>query len=239
MAGRRAAQLHLTASVLDVIVEMAGIQDVVISSGGLREGVVREMTNGTDGSPLIDGVIAFALLSESQVAFGHALAKFVRGLFEGDQPLFGSAQEDDRLILAACLLADSASRFHPDNRDDMAYEQALRGPYSGLDHAQRAFIAEAVGSRYSRAFIVPPAMQALSPKALSGRARRLGLAMRLGAVFSGRSAPLLARVRLGIGDEELRFFVPRADEALVSRTVRRRLSQLADHMHLSAEIVFE
>ncbi len=239
VAGRRAAQLHLTASVLDAVVSMAGIQEVIISSGGLREGVVRDMTSGTDGSALIDGVIAFAMLSDSQVAFGHALSEFVKGLIGGDKPLFGSAQEDHRIILAACLMADSASRFHPDNRDDMAYEQALRGPYSGLDHTQRAFIAEAVGWRYSRSFNVPAANRALLPKAVSSRARRLGFAMRLGAVFSGRTAPLLNRVGLRVEDDSLRFHVPRSDEALVSTTVRRRLSQLADNMGLPGKVVFE
>lgn len=239
VAGRRASQLHLTAAVLDTIVKLAGVQEVIISSGGLREGVVRDMINGEEGAPLIDGVIAFAKLNDAQVAFGQALCDFVEPVFEGSKPLFGSPQEDRRIRLAACLLADSASRFHPDNRDDMAYEQALRGPYSGLDHSQRAFIAEAIGNRYARAFRVPAQVRPLSSKSAAACARRLGLSMRLGAVFSARSAPLLQRARLSVTGQKLRFQLPRADEPLVSETVRRRLSQLADDLERDAEVVFD
>ena len=239
IAGRRAAQLHLTATVLDTIVKLGGVQNVIISSGGLREGVVREMTSRNDGAPLIDGVVACAMLNDAQVAFGHALLDFVEPLFAGEAALFGSPREDRRMRLAACLLADSAGRFHPDNRAEMAFEQALRGPYSGLDHRQRAFVAEAVGVRYSRSFALPRALAVLTSKPVSARARQLGLAMRLGAVFSGRSAPLLKLARLNNEGGQLQMRVSRKDSALVSETVLRRLSQAADSAGLKSEVVCE
>lgn len=238
IAGRRAAQLHLTATVLDTIVRLGGVQKVIISSGGLREGVVREMTSRNDGAPLIDGVVAFAMLNDAQVRFGQALLDFVAPLFGSDTPMFGSTDEDRRIMLAACLLADSAGRFHPDNRSEMAYEQALRGPYSGLDHTQRAYIAEAVGVRYSRSFVLPRDQQALLPKPLSTRARRLGQAMRLGAVFSGRSAPLLRHADLVVENDALKLRLPHEHAPLVSETVMRRLSQAADSAGLTADVVY-
>ena len=41
--------------------------------------------------------------------------------------LFGSPAADIRIEKAACMMADSAGRYHPDHRAEMAYDQALRG----------------------------------------------------------------------------------------------------------------
>lgn len=235
---RRAPTLHLSGLVLDELVRVTGVKEVIISSTGLREGVVQDMTRPAGRDPLLDGAIAFSRLDAHQVAFGEALLEFVRPVIAGRGGLFGKGDDDRRVIAAACLLADSAGRFHPDHRAEMAYDQALRAPYAGVSHAERAFIAQAVGVRYKRRFLPPAADLRLLTADQLETARTLGLAMRVGAVFSGRSAPLLERIRMELSGATLRLVVSEADRGLVSETVERRFGQLAGQIGAAPAIDF-
>ena len=69
-----------------------------------------------------------------------------------------------------------------------------------------------------------------------GRARQIGSAMRLGAVFSGRSGPILRRASLARTEDLLQLRVSKADEAMVSDTVVRRLSQTASQLRLKPDV---
>ncbi len=237
ITSRRAPTLHLAAIVLDEVVRLSGTQRVVLSSMGLREGVLREMVGEVRGDPLLDGAVAYARLDPAQLDFGRALYAFTAPVFEADAPLFGSRADDARIHRAACLMADSAARFHPDHRADMAYDQALRAPYSAVDHAERAFIAFAVGARYSRNFTAPKPFRALLSEARQTQARRLGLLMRLGAVFSGRSGPILKRVALGRDADTLRLTMERGYGDMMSETVERRLAHAASAFGLAPDVV--
>jgi exopolyphosphatase/guanosine-5'-triphosphate,3'-diphosphate pyrophosphatase len=61
--------------------------------------------------------------------------------------------------------------------------------------------------------------------------------MRLGAVFSGRSGPILQRARLVRTHDTLQLKVSKADEAMVSDTVERRLSQTASQLRLKSDVI--
>ncbi len=237
IAGRRAAKLPLSGVVLDELVRLAGIGRVVISSLGLREGIVREMTGPHPADMLHDGVVAFLRLDGQQVAFSQSLYSFLSHVFEAEPSCFGSRARDSRLFRAACLLADAAGRHHPDHRADMAYDQALWAPYSGLDHAERSFLALAAATRYQRRFEPPAAHRRLLAEDASKRARQLGLVMRLGSIFSGRSARVLERAALGRTDTALTLIVAEADGDMVSETVTERHRQAARELGLEAEIV--
>jgi exopolyphosphatase/guanosine-5'-triphosphate,3'-diphosphate pyrophosphatase len=136
------------------------------------------------------------------------------------------------------MLADSASRFHPDNRAQMAYDQVLRGPYSSITHAERGLLSHAIGCRYDRRFKRPPEYVALNTDVQADRARQLGSAMRLASVFSGRSAPILQRAKLERKGQFLELKVASADRALVSETVERRLDQTATLLRLKSSLTY-
>jgi exopolyphosphatase/guanosine-5'-triphosphate,3'-diphosphate pyrophosphatase len=235
---RRVNSLPYAAVILEQILEVGALNRVIMSSYGLREGVLSAATGESEGDPLHDGIVAFARLDENQIKFGEALHEFLMDVFGPEADLFGSSYADARVDRAACLMADSAGRFHPDHRADQAYYQALRAPYVALDHAQRALIAHAVGSRYSRKFDPPKKFRRMNSDAQALRARQLGTAMRLGAVFSGRSGPNLKRAKLVRGDNTLELQVRESDKAMVSETVRKRLNQTAELLDLSAEVTF-
>lgn len=135
------------------------------------------------------------------------------------------------------MMSDSAGRFHPDHRAIMAYDQALRAPYTAVAHRERALIAYAVGCRYQKDFKRPDEYTTLTTPEQDERARQIGSAMRLGAVFSGRSGPILKRAQLVRTAETLQLRVSRSDSAMVSDTVERRLSQTASQVRLKSEVV--
>lgn len=236
MDKRRARHMPIAAIILEEVLSAGKFDGVSISSAGLREGVLTDLTGAAVADPLLDGVIAFVRLDHNQIAFGQALHDFIAPAFAPEADLFGSPAADIRIEKAACMMADSAGRFHPDHRALMAYDQALRAPYSGISHAERALIAYAVGCRYEKDFKRPSDYIALTSEEQAERARQLGSAMRLGAVFSGRSGPILRRAKLSREDDRLCLSVAKSDEAMISETVSRRLSQTASALRLQPDI---
>ena len=228
--GRSPENIVHAAVVLEQVFEIGRFEQLYVSANGVREGVLAEASSTESGDPLIDGIAATAHLDETQYAFGDALHKFVRPVLPIDGDLFGYSEKQERIDRAACMLADSGARLHPDHRADLAYDLALRGAYTGASHAQRAFIAMAVGCRYYKSFRRPERDRGLMPQSRADRARQLGALMRLGGVFSGRSAPLLTFASLKRTPEKLILTVDKSRAAMVSETVKKRLAQAAQRL---------
>jgi exopolyphosphatase/guanosine-5'-triphosphate,3'-diphosphate pyrophosphatase len=229
---RRAKYFPMASILIEEIVTQGSFEGVTISATGVREGVLHELLEMKLEDPLTDGVIAYARLDQNQVAFGRALHDFIAPALAPQPDLFGSPAADIRIERAACMMADSAGRYHPDHRAEMAYDQALRAPYLGVTHPERAMIAYAIGCRYEKDFKRPAEHVSLTTEMQADRARQVGLLMRLGAVFSGRSGPILRRAALRRVDDVLELEVSRRDANMISETVERRLSQAAGQMRL-------
>ncbi|WP_353256647.1 Ppx/GppA family phosphatase [Hyphomonas sp.] len=231
---KRARLLHVAAITIEEILVIGKLDGVTISAAGVREGVIQELMNMRADDPLTDGVIAYTRLDINQIAFGRALHEFIAPALLPEPDLFGSAAADIRIEKAACMMADSAGRFHPDHRAEMAYDQALRAPYCGISHPERALIAYAIGCRYEKDFKRPAEHLGLTSEAQADRARQIGLLMRLGAVFSGRSGPILKRAALRRVGDTLELLVDPRDKLLISETVERRLAQAAGQLRLKS-----
>lgn len=238
VADKRLSLLPYAAVVLDEVLRVGGFETVVISAYGLREGRVlaAERITGDPRAALLDGLEAICRLEPRQLAFCEALLGFVEPVTHTLPPVFGSAETDALMVHAATRISDVGTALHPDYRPDLAYQLVLHGPYAGVDHTERAFLALCAGVRYSRAFKPPEKDVALLSAAQSQRARVIGALMRLGAVHSGRSAEVLRRASLGL---EPGFLVLRAGDShrdMVSELVVRRLEQAAGLLGLQALI---
>lgn len=66
---------------------------------------------------------------------------------------------------------------------------------------------------------------------------KLGLALRLGAALSGRSAPVLDAFRLDRSGQQLVLRVDPGSEALVIDRAQSRFEALASAMGLQAEVI--
>ena len=168
---------------------------------------------------------------------GPALETWLTPLFARLTPLFEG--RDATLLAAACRLADLGARLHPDHRADLLFEQVLRAPIAGMNHAERAFLAVTLFARHTAAFpAVEPQVLArtLTPERLR-RGRALGAAMRLGCDLSGRNPDLLRRSSIDISREVI---VLRAEERwadmLLGEQTAKRAATLADHLELGLKI---
>jgi exopolyphosphatase/guanosine-5'-triphosphate,3'-diphosphate pyrophosphatase len=201
MSKKRAETLPYAALVLEALIERLGVERVVLSAYGLREGVLfdamDERLRALD--PLIEGCAALGARLGASERIGPALERWLEPFWEALPPVFEETR--GRIVLeAGCRLADIGARLHPDHRPDLAYEQVLRSPAAGQTHAERAFLAVAAYCRHT-AQGLPPSTHELS-RVLTieqiERARAFGLAMRLGCDLSGRSPELLAASTLAV-----------------------------------------
>ncbi len=231
---RRAKHFPMAAILMEEVLAQGKLEGVTISATGVREGVLHDILSMKLDDPLTDGIIAYARLDNNQVNFGRALHDFIAPALVPQPDLFGSPDADIRIEKAACMMADSAGRYHPDHRAEMAYDQALRAPYLGVTHPERAMIAYAIGCRYDKDFRRPVEHAGLTTESQTDRARQVGLLMRLGAVFSGRSGPILKRASLRRSGDTLELEVSKRDASLISETVERRLSQAASQLKLKS-----
>jgi len=195
---RRVDTLPHAAAVLEGLVEGLGLQRVVLSAYGLREGLLFESMNRQTRAedPLVAGCAALGGRPQAAEVLGVALDGWLRAPFGRLEPMFGG--RDAALLAGACRLADFGAQLHPDHRADLVFEQVLRAPIAGADHAERVFLACAAFGRHTGSTITPSPHivgRLLSPERYQ-RARAMGAAVRLGCDLSGRGPDLLARARL-------------------------------------------
>jgi exopolyphosphatase/guanosine-5'-triphosphate,3'-diphosphate pyrophosphatase len=224
VARKRAATIPYAAVVLKNVIEIGKFKSVMISSYGVREGIIFDSLDTAERQedPLDAGLDA--LIADEQASeFGRALADWASEA----APYTLNA----RLSAAACRLVDIGALLHPDHRADLAFDLVARAPLPGLNHRDRAALALAVASRFKRGLRNDVSEKLLDPN-MAGRARALGALMRLAADFSGRSADLLKHARLTCDGDTLTLKVASPYRALISESVERRLEHAADELDM-------
>jgi len=109
----------------------------------------------------------------------------------------------ERLIRAACILADMGWGEHPTFRAQQSLFRVLRMPWSVLDHQDRAFLALTVFVRYGGSVSARPATDChrLLDESLDQEAKALGKMLRLAfEICGGRSQILEASAIHDLGD---------------------------------------
>lgn len=227
---RRLETLPHAAAVLEVLVETLGVERVVLSAFGLREGVLFEAMPAAQRAkdPLIEGCEALSRREGVNPELGSALEAWTAPAFGGLESQLG--EREPVLLSAACHLADLGARLHPDHRADLIFNQVLRAPIPGMSHPDRVFLATTLFARHTAAATLPaPDLVArLLTHEQVQRARAIGAAIRLGCDLSGRNAELLARATLAIRPSSV---VLEADETyapiLFGEQTSKRASTLA------------
>ena len=240
LSKKRVDALPYAAVLLEALVERMEFERVAISAYGLREGLVFDAMpqDLKPQDPLIAGCAALGARQSIAEDLGQALEAWMAPAMASLQPVF-SAKRDPVLAAAACRLADLGSRLHPDHRADLVFEQVLRAPIAGMNHAERAFLAMAMFARHTASQNVPEPriiLRLLSPERLL-RARAVGAAIRLGCDLSGRSPALLARSSLRF--ERSRVILsaePAARDLLLGEQTARRCTTLANILERELKI---
>ncbi len=230
---RRIEDLPYAALILRRLLRSSGVNRVVFSANGLREGWFARMlppeTRAED--PLL---AAGRDLTRGQLrdpGLPPALVTWTNPLFPSET----GAQR--RLREAACWLSDIGSHEHPEYRAEQAFLRVLRQPGIGLDHHARAFLALTLALRYE----APPDSPFLSPARTlldlhaARRAETLGGALRLAYTLSAGTPQLLSGTQLTIAPGRLILGLAEANGVFAGESVLRRLDRLAQMLGLEAE----
>jgi exopolyphosphatase/guanosine-5'-triphosphate,3'-diphosphate pyrophosphatase len=165
------------------------------------------------------------------------LVPWVEGLldsaFPNDEPAL------KRLQTAACLLSDIGWRAHPDYRGEQTLNVIAHAPFSGVDHAGRAFLSLTAFYRYAGLKGSAPAAEGLrrllSPRFLE-RAHIVAAILRVAYLMSAGMPGILSQTRLVCDDRRLILSLPPEFRSLASQRVTGRLKQLARLLGREVEV---
>jgi exopolyphosphatase/guanosine-5'-triphosphate,3'-diphosphate pyrophosphatase len=238
MTASRLASLPDAAALLAVLLREIKPSCLIFSSWGLREGLLyRQLDRSTKAqSPMLAGVTVFAEAMDVSASTATMVAGWTAdvcaGSAGGDE---GSTdhcgQGDEKLRLAATLMALAAMRIEPNLRADEAVGWALRKRWIGLDAKGRAVLAMATLANNGDTAI-PEELARLAPIEDLRQAVTWGLAVRLCRKFSGCAAQSLSGSALTRTDGKLVLTVEEPLRALYSDGVAKNLRLLADWLGL-------
>lgn len=224
----RLQTLPAAAAVLDATCRVLKPQRIVTSAFGLREGILFDHLS--QETRRRDPLLAAALeVGERLGRFGdhgQLLDRWIAPLFPDD------SEENARLRLASCLLADVAWNAHPDFRAEWAVDMGVHGNWVAVDAEGRAILGRALCSAFGGDGAYDKAIGALVDQRVLDHADRWGRAIRLAQRLSGGTANILKRTSISIDGEQLVLRLKSDDAALYSDTVRKRLRQLAGALGL-------
>ena len=225
VSASRIPTLSDAATLLAVLVKRLKPSALVISSHGLREGLMFERLPPAVRAedPLISATREMGQVLGRYPEHGDLLDRWIAPLFDGDAP------EDHRLRHAACLLADIGWRAHPEFRQERGLDIALHGNWVGVDARGRAMIAQALFTNYGGSGR-PEILRALARDEDLAHAERWGLALRLGQRLSAGVAEGLRASRVTLTPTMIELHLCQAHAALAGESVERRLKTLAGAM---------
>ncbi|MEQ1931499.1 MAG: Ppx/GppA family phosphatase, partial [Parvularculaceae bacterium] len=222
---RRLDTLPFAAAALKAVLDRTGVAKVIVSAGGVREGILyRELTPEERASdPLMEGARFFAEKLAPDLKMGPAVEAMTDRLFPDETP---AAR---RIRAAACMLIDVAAYFHPDLRAHQAFDTALRAPFFGVSHRERIAIALSLFTRHEGKVADEPdsAVVALLAPEERDSAVKLGLAMRFAASLAPKAPHALIGCELVRQEARIVFRAPRAARSLMGESPLRRLEGLA------------
>ncbi|MEP9402897.1 Ppx/GppA family phosphatase [Sphingomonas sp. VNH70] len=223
LSGGRVPTLDNAAAVLASVARHLGCATTIISAYGLREGLLYAALD-----PAIRAEDPLLVAAHDEGARQGRFAEHGDLLHRWIAPLF---PEDDaaavRLRHAACLLADVGWHANPEFRAERGVEIALHGNWVAIDAAGRAIVAQALHSCLGGGGDTPEPLGRLAPAAALARAKRWGLAMRLGQRLSGGVAAPLQRTSLRRAGGRIELVVSPADAPLYGEAVQKRHRALA------------
>ena len=227
VSSARRPLLSYGAVVLDELIRQGRPKEIAISALGVREGLLFERLGKEERrrDPLISAARELNTLRSRDPQHGEDLCAWTDVFMRSTH--FEETAEDVRLRHAACLLADTSWRAHPDYRSSQSLNMIANAAFVGVDHPGRGFLALAVTYRHmSLDEDVTPLLRGLVSPRLLDRARVLAAAMRVAYILSCAMSGVLPRIKLRVEKGRLVLTLTGADADLASDKVASRLKQL-------------
>lgn len=233
LSANRLASLPVATMILDALIDVFAPADVIVSSFGLREGLLFRELDAT--TKKLDPLIAAALEVGDRLGrfgdHGATIDAWIDPLFPDDDP------PALRLRLAACLMSDFAWNAHPDFRAERAVDLALHGNWVGIDAHGRAVLGRTLCAAFGGDKAFDRKVAALLDLREEERCAAWGKAIRLAQRLSGGTEASLSRTSIALVDGKVMLDIPKRNAALVGESVEQRLKQLAKALGRNAEIV--
>jgi exopolyphosphatase/guanosine-5'-triphosphate,3'-diphosphate pyrophosphatase len=217
------------AAVLGEVIRAGGFERVAFSALGVREGFLYGLLDATEQAvdPLMQAAEEISLLRSRSPAHAHDLVRFSAEFLA----VIGVSEtpEEKRLREVSCLFSDIVWRGHPDYRGEQSVDMVAYGSITGLDHPQRAFLAQVLAVRYmglKHKSINQPLLE-LAGNAGSARARLIGALFRVAYPMSAAMPGVISRAGFVLQDQVLTLVLPADLKFLDAEHLRGRLDQLA------------
>ena len=237
----RRALLPYGAIVLGEVIRVMKPSDVVLSALGVREGLLYDLLPDDEktADPLIAASEELAVLRSRSPGHARELGPWSGQALQAMG--FEETEDEARLRIAACLLADIGWRGHPDYRGEQSLNLISHGAFVGIDHPGRAYLALANYYRHEGLVDenISSRIRELATTRLMERARALGAALRVAYMISGAMAGVIPRTRFEARGDQLTLILPNDKAALVGSRLSRRVTQLAKLCAMSPRIEVE
>ena len=226
LSSTRAAALGDATALLNLILALTGSSVAIVSSFGLREGL---LFDGLDQATRELDPLIVATREEGRVLgrfteHGDLVDDWIGRLFPDDDPALL------RIRHAACLLSDVGWHANPQFRAERGMEIALHGDWVAIDSAERAMLAQTIFTSLGGGTFLQPSLQQLaSADRLSG-AVGWGLAIRLGQRLSAGQAGPLERSQLSRTPRTVALELRNKDRELYGEAVEKRHLGLATYL---------
>jgi len=231
---RRLDTLPYAAMVLGELIDLYGFRQILLSTGGVREGLLFRALNETEREA--DPLHALGYFLAEQVSPAPSTGPL---MFDLLTPLFEEESDElRRLRFFICLLSDGAAYFHPNFRGDHAFQIGLWMPITGLSHHERLITAFSLFHRYegrSRSEREEKRLHLLS-EAERDYALQLGLGLRFLSDLSPKAAEPLKRVAFAREKDRLVCLLSPDVHGLDGELPLRRLTAFAGAFDLEPEI---
>lgn len=235
LSSARASTMSDAAALLVALVKGLASSRLIVSTSGLREGLLFQTLpeDVRTQDPLLVAAAAEGRRFARFNPHGPEIDRWIAPLFGDDLPAAA------RLRLAACLLSDVASTANPDFRAERAVEMGLHGQWLGIDLADRQILALTLFvscGGTGRPFA--SGANAASEAALE-RAAQWGAAIRLAQRLSGGATAPLSVSRLVRDGDELQLHLVGDGSAFKGEQVDKRLRQCADALGLAHRVIVD
>ena len=219
------------AVVLDELIRRAKPKDIVISTYGVREGLLYEALDVARRAddPLIVAAQKLNRLLARGPDFSRELIAWT-GAFLRSAKLTETA-EDQRLREAACYLCETNWRAHPDYRGVQSFNLVSSAILPGVDHAGRSFLSLVATLRYvGLDEEVALQIRNLMPPSLIDRACVIGAAIRIASVLAAGMPGVLENAPLTASKGKLELSLPPHLADLSNERLGGRVKSLAKLM---------
>jgi exopolyphosphatase/guanosine-5'-triphosphate,3'-diphosphate pyrophosphatase len=240
VADARRPLLAYAAVVLEHIITIARPKTIMISTFGVREGLL--FSKLTPREQARDGLLAAA---QDLNVLRSRSPKHAEELFDWTSRFVKAAgvietPDERRWRHVACLVADIGWRAHPDYRGEQTLNLIANGNFGAIDHEGRVFLGLTVYYRYAGLGEAVDELQTqvteLIPEGLVGWAQILGTAIRVAHLISAAQPGVLGSTHFKRRGRKIILAFDQRVAALAGDRIANRFRQLTRLMGLSSSL---